>query len=119
MNLKLQQGVLRRQIKQNGKEYVFYRYGKNKFGEIDKEVKEEININGIFHESNGYVSVTTEDGAQYRSKKSPMIIAAFEDASKILIGDFLEYNGKVYEVTEITDINDFGIAGDISLEVKQ
>lgn len=117
MNLKMEKAKLCRELKRSGKEYKIYRKGKNEFGEPDDEPKEVGALLAIYHESNGYVSKSLGDTTSYRSKKQPMLLCLYEDATFLLIGDVVIINEKEMLVTGVTNIQEWGIIGDVSLEV--
>lgn len=103
-------------LKRYGKQFCFYRQGKNEYGEPTGN-KEEISVLGVFHEGAIYVSQNTNDGTKSRSKPQPQILILSDDNCKIKNGDNLQYGNNLYEVTELQDFNKLGIAFDISLEV--
>lgn len=120
LNTKFEAYKLERELKKLKTYYTIKRYGKNKFGEPDKENPITVcSILGLYHEENGYVKITTGETTQIRNKKQPRIMALFSDISKenILPEDFININNKVYKITDILDIQNWGIISDISLEV--
>ena len=56
MNTKFEAFKLQRQLARSGKEYRFYRAGKNAFGEPDRETQSEVgSLKGIYHEINYFL----------------------------------------------------------------
>lgn len=125
INTRFELYKLRRELKRSGYDFVFYRREKNEFGSPDGEPAEVLKVKGLYHETNSYKTITTYDGSTTVTEKSPMILCAVDDIkdSGISIGDFVEVkdnvfgNKKTMKFTGVTDILDFGIIADISLEV--
>lgn len=113
---------IRREIKRSGDTYKFQRHIENEFGEpiigiigMDDDV---CNIQGLYHEENSNVQITTGDTTQVRTKKIPMVLCEWEKvADKLLVGDFTIINRKVFKVTGVVNIQEWSIVADISLEV--
>lgn len=123
---------LKKQLAANGIDISFIRMIKNEYGEIIEDQNSVIKtIKGIYHEANGYVSETVSDATVYRSKKTPMILTDVENI-KILLGDadvpFTEVDYKlvtlklddnrIYSISGIVDVQEYGVAFDISLIKK-
>lgn len=111
---------MRRELKRSGKKFEFKRYKSNKFGEpiIDNDMITAVHTcSGLYHESNGYISVATGETTQTRTKKSPMILCLYEDATLLKIGDIVKINSKTCKVTGVINIQEWNIIADISLEV--
>lgn len=110
---------IERFIQTYGTEFVFERPIKNDYGEPTEE-KDEIFVVGVFHQTSGYVTKTLSDGTIKRTKPQPQILVPGElnELSKrVRIGDQLEYCSKHFEVVDMVDFNNLGIACDISLEL--
>lgn len=143
---------VRREIQRNGNEYVFYRNGKNEYGEPVGESDKVCIVKGIYHEERGYVSLKIQDGANIKSKSEPQILCVirqgddgydsgflvpFEveeegdivndqaedetdhDVSERVLkqGDIVRIGLQIYKVVNITDIQNYGIIANISLEL--
>ena len=129
INTKFEAYKLKRELKRSGKTYKIERYGVNEYGE---PIKGSINstskvgeFKGLYHEQNGYMQMSTTDTTQIISKKIPMIMCLFDDIKElnlkiddvIMIGeqdkniDFTEHR-----ITGVTNIQNWGIIADISLE---
>lgn len=105
------------QIKYNGDEYTFRRFGVDEYGQQSEEVTDTFTFKGIFHETVKYVSLAESDGARIFNVPASYILCLYEDGEPIKIDDQIEINEKVYRVTGKTDVNNFKVAFDISLEL--
>ena len=106
-----------RLLKTNGMEYTFTlmcedEYKQPKEGEV-------VTIKGIYHEANSFITVTASDSASVQRKKSPMILTLFnEEVEKLKQGDKVLINTVTYKVSGVLDIQNYGVAADISLEME-
>lgn len=105
-------------IKRSGCAYTFYRKSKNKFGEPTTEKSSVCTIKGLYHEENSFVSIVMDDTTVYRTKKQPKILCLYEDTevTRLTLGDTININGKTFKVSAITNIQEWNIVADISLE---
>lgn len=122
INTKFEAYKIKRELKRSGIDYEFKRYNQNKFGEPTGELKEIGRIKGIYHEetvANGIITITMKDNVQIRSKKSPMILCLYEDAASLVlkVGDIVKINNKSFKVVGISNIQEWNVIADISLEV--
>jgi hypothetical protein len=117
VNTKFEAYKIRRELKRTGKEYEFKRAELNDFKEPTKESVVVGKLTGLYHEQNSNVSITTGDTTQTRTKKVPMILCLYEDATFLKIGDIVKINSKTFKVTGIVNIQEWNIIADISLEV--
>ena len=110
---------IKRELKRSGIEYKFKRYKKNNFGEpiLDSGPDEVGSIRGLYHEQNGRIEITMGDTTQVRTKKVPMILCLYEDAASLFINDIVIINNKTFRVTGVSNIQEWNIISDISLEV--
>jgi hypothetical protein len=110
---------IKRELKRSGIEYEFKRSGKNEFGEPSDEPELVGKLNGLYHEQNSRIQVVTGDTTQIRTKKIPMILCLYEDAASLVleVGDSVMINEKTFKVTGVTNIQEWSIISDISLEV--
>lgn len=111
---------IQREIKRSGETYKFRRHTKNKFGEpvIDENRDSDVcNVQGLYHEENSNIQITTGDTTQVRTKKIPMVLCAWDEAKDLVVGDFTIINQKVFKVTGVVNIQEWSIVADISLEV--
>ena len=119
INTKFEAYKIKRELKRSGIDYEFKRSGLNDFGEPNNELITVGIIKGLYHEQNGNIQITTGDTTQIRTKKIPMILCLYDDAASLVlqVGDLLEINKKQFKVTGITNIQEWSIISDISLEV--
>lgn len=111
---------MKRELKRSGIDYEFKRFGKNTFGEpIDTQPKTVGTLKGLYHERNSNVEITTGDTTQVRTKKIPMILCLYEDTASLVlqVGDVVKINAKTFKVTGVTNIQEWNLISDISLEV--
>ena len=106
---------LKRQIQLHGSEFKFTHKGEDKYHRPLPPT--EISITGIYHETVTYQSKNTSDGSTTHKKSSPLILCSMTDGKLIATGDALSWNDAEYRVTGIEDIQQFGVACQISLEV--
>ena len=125
LNTRFEEYKLKRELKRNGTEVTFYRNKKNAFGEHVGELEVVAKLTGLYHETNGYVSLSVSDATVQRSVKLPMLLCLNDDvkAAGLVAGDYVKlpnatsFSTKTYYITGMVDISDFGIITDISLEV--
>lgn len=126
INTKFEAYKLRRELKRSGKIYKIERYGVNGYGEPVKNATSKVGeFKGLYHEQNGYMQMSTTDTTQVISKKIPMIMCLYEDIDNLnlKVDDFIQIGeccGNIdfseYRITDITNIQNWGIIADISLE---
>lgn len=125
INTRFELYKLRRELARNGKEYVFYRDLDNEFGEPVEDRVEILRITALYHETSSYKFTFTNDGTTTITEKKPMLLCALQDVngSDLKLGDYTEIVDNVYgdvkrlTFSGVTDIQDFGVIADISLEV--
>lgn len=119
INTQFEAYKIKRELKRSGIDYEFKRSGLNDFGEPDNELVTVGIIKGLYHEQNSNIQITTGDTTQVRTKKIPMILCLYDDAASLVlqVGDLLEINKRQFKVTGITNIQEWNIISDISLEV--
>lgn len=129
INTKFEAYKLKRELKRSGKTYKIGRYGVNEYGE---PIKGSINstscvgkFRGLYHEQNGYIQKSMMDTTQVISKKIPMIMCLYEDIDNLnlKVDDFIQIGEccrnidfSEYRIVGITNIQNWGIIADISLE---
>ena len=113
-----------RQIKWNGKSFTFIRYKENDYHEKNyNEVEMEVTLEGVFHEGGGYggmwnIELYSRDGGRTVSKMKPMILCLKTEESTVLkMDDVVKVGDYVYKVVEKNDIQNLGVAFEISLEI--
>lgn len=121
INTKFEAYKIKRELKRSGINYEFKRTKKNDFGEpIDADNPVIVGkLKGLYHEQNGAIKIMTGDTTQVRSKKVPMILCMYEDTARLVlqVGDIVKINSKTFKVTGVTDIQEWNLISDISLEV--
>ena len=119
INKKFEAYKISREIKRSGCSFTFKRKAKNDFNEPSEEAIIVGNLLGIYHEQNSNIAISTGDTTQYRTKKIPMILCLYSDVSKLElnVNDFVIFNSKTFKVTGITNVQEWSIVSDISLEV--
>lgn len=119
INKKFEAYKISREIKRSGCSFTFKRKAKNDFNEPSEEAIVVGNLLGIYHEQNSNIAISTGDTTQYRTKKIPMILCLYPDVSKLElnVNDFVIFNSKTFKVTGITNVQEWSIVSDISLEV--
>lgn len=126
INTKFEAYKLRRELKRSGKIYKIERYGVNGYGEPVKNATSKVGeFKGLYHEQNGYMQMSTTDTTQVISKKIPMIMCLYEDIKELdlKVDDFIQIGeccGNIdfseYRIVGITNIQNWSIIADISLE---
>lgn len=116
VNTKFEAYKIKRELLRSGKDYLFKRYGVNEFGEQNETVVYQKTVRGLYHEQNSSIAVKTSDATQIRNKKIPMILCLY-DNDNLKINDFVIINNKTFKVTGVTNIQEWNIICDISLEV--
>ena len=112
---------INRHIQWNGQNFTFYRYAKNKYGELSSDIECEFNFKGIFHDGGGYggmlnIELYERDGARIISKMKPMILCSYEDGIDLVIDDWAMIGGDKYKIVGKQDVKNLNIAFEISME---
>lgn len=113
-----------RQIKWNGKSFTFIRYKENDYHEKNyDEVEMEVTLEGVFHEGGGYggmlnIELYSRDGGRTVTKMKPMILCLkTEESTTLKMDDVVKVGDYIYKVVEKNDIQNLGVAFEISLEI--
>lgn len=112
---------VRRFIAHKGKSFTILRNRLNAYKEpIRDEYTEVCKIDGVYHEaSHSYMKETIGDQGRYTRLTDSMLLCMIdENSEKIEVADILYVGNKRYHVTKKVDVNNMGIAYDISLEYK-
>lgn len=119
VNKKFEAYKIRRELKRSGVDYEFKRNGKNEFGEPTNESSVIGSLKGLYHEQNSSIQITTGDTAKIRTKKVPMILCLYDDTASLAlqVDDVVIMNEKTFKVTGVTNIQEWNLISDISLEV--
>ena len=109
--------LVKRNILAHGQEFTFHRPELNQYNEPTSN-ETLITLQGLFHQTRGYITRNITDGTISRSQPQPMVLALVNPESQSLrINDYMLYCNNKYLVTGINDINNLGIALEISLEL--
>lgn len=119
INKKFEAYKIKRELKRSGIDYEFKRAELNKFKEPTNNLVSIGTLKGLYHEQNSNIEVVTGDTTQVRTKKIPMILCLYEDATSFVlkVGDKVSFNNKTYKVTGVVNVQEWNIITDISLEV--
>lgn len=119
VNAKFEAYKIQRELRRSGRTYEFKRCGTNAFKEPEGDPKPIGNLLCLYHEQTGATKITTGDTTQVRTKKVPMLLCLYDDASALhlQVGDQVTINSKTMKVTGIANIQEWCIVADISLEV--
>lgn len=119
INTKFEAYKIRREIKKSGKRFNIERKEKNEFGEPTGLIKFVGSFNGLYHEQNSNISITTGETTQTRNKKIPSILCLLDDLKylKADVGDYIKFNSKTFIITGMVNVQEWNIISDISLEV--
>lgn len=112
---------MRRQLKQSGIEYTFYKFVRDKYGQETLDEDHPVKLVGIYHETTSYASESASEASIVFTEKSPMLLTLFQDVKEkgIQEGDQVTINEVRYKVIAILDVQNFNQIADISLEVIQ
>ena len=83
-------------------------------------------IKALYHEETGFIRVGMTDTTNVRKapqsgqKKQPMLLCLWESVveADLKFGDYTMINGKKYTVSAVTNVQEWNIIADISLEVE-
>lgn len=108
---------LKRQLKMQGKSYDFSRVPLNEFGNPDLAATPTvISVDGIFHQSQGYVTITSTADSRILKKQTPMMLGLWTEMSVLKMGDKVTVSGIVYKLVEVINLSNMNFAADVSLE---
>ena len=96
INKKFEAYKISREIKRSGCSFTFKRKAKNDFNEPSEESIIVGNLLGIYHEQNSNIAISKLE---------------------LNVDDFVIFNSKTFKVTGITNVQEWSIVSDISLEV--
>lgn len=114
---KFQPHKVKRMVDTLGVMYQFNRDVLNKHKESTGEQELIAELKGVLHSTASYVTKTATDGSTITAKQSPQILTNDPKAKLLHIDDKVIIDNCIYKVTGVLDINMFGLAFDISLEV--
>ena len=118
INTRFEVYKLQRELRKSGVLYEFRRPHVDDFNQKSNEYEEDtIDVLGIYHEQNSYITLQSDESSVTRFKKIPMILCEYEQAKLIKKDDTVTINGKDLIVTGVTNVQEWGLIADISLEV--
>lgn len=132
VNRKFEVYKVKREIKQHGISFVFWRFPINEFGETDMSQGANYlcTIRGMYHEFTAHMTdtvviLTGTETAITRTKKTPQCLCEYDkvvfendngESDSIKIGDYVYYNNRVMKVTGLQNIMEWNMLVDISFE---
>lgn len=116
MNPSFERHKLTRFIKTHGRAYTFTSHGKNEFDEPSDETT-SVEVSGVFHETHEYISQSSSDAGTVVSKLSSWVMCLLEDTENLQKGMVVTIGGKDYKLVGFRDVQNFGVACDLSLEL--
>lgn len=117
---KFEQAKLNRMLSRYGVSYTFVRDNLNEFNEPNNgSIEQFIVMEGIYHENEMHISTnaTAKGEVRYRKQKQPLILCDYANAKKLKAGDWVAFGGVKYKVTNVRNVGNIGVYGDVSLEV--
>lgn len=109
---------IKRAVRVHGEEYTFSTPSMNEFGEPTEEVSTLV-LSGLWHTSNSFVQKTISEATRIHSKQQPQLICSYEDVKGLSKEAKLTHNERVYTISDIVDVGNFGTIADICLEEVQ
>lgn len=132
VNRKFELYKIKREIRRNGIPFVYWRFPKNQFGEVDKEQDPVYlcTIKGMYHEFTAHMTdtvvlLTGTETVTTRTKKVPQSLCEYDNLlfknsegkdDSIMIGDYVYYNYRVMRVTGLQNIMEWNTLVDVSFE---
>lgn len=132
INRKFELYKIKREIKRSGISFVYWRFPRNEFGEIDidKEPVYLCTIKGMYHEFTAhildtFVILSGTETVTTRTKKTPQSLCEYDNIlfknskgedDSIKIGDYVYYNYRVMRVTGLQNIMEWNTLVDVSFE---
>lgn len=132
VNRKFELYKIKREIKRNGIPFVYWRFPKNQFGEVDTE-KDPVylcTVKGMYHEFTAHMTDTVvilagTETATTRNKKTTQSLCEYDNIlfkneagedDSIKVGDYVYYNYKVMKVAGLRNIMEWNTLVDVSFE---
>ena len=110
---------IQRQLDCNGDDFTFKVVKEDKYHQPQES--DEVTIRGLYHETSSYLNETSSEGNIYRTIKTSQILtlmSLIEGDNNIPVGSTTKISGNTYKVTGIVNIDNLGVAADISLELQ-
>ena len=122
MNLKFESHKLEVQLKRSGTTFRLLKQMKNEFGELSGEYFAAGEIVGLYYNSAGtgaMSTITTGDTSSSRYKPNTGFVCLASEARRLELKpyDILQAHERYYRIQSLNDVNDFGYAYDVSIEV--
>lgn len=120
INTKFEAFKLKKLLLVNGINFNFKRRVLNDYNEFDqeKELEDIVVIKGIYHEQTVTTQIASDEGSQFRTEKTPMILCEYNEKLDLLNAkDLIFYNNHWYELQGIANLSNFNIIADIALRV--
>ena len=108
---------VKREILIHGSNVIVKRSVLDDYKESTGQEENVTTVRGLFHITKGYVNNTNGDSGKVRTKGQPMLLLLYDDSKQIKNDDFVIINNKKYKVTHISNIQEFNIVSDLSLEL--
>ena len=115
---------VKRLLEISGQDYEVLRRELNEYEE-PQEGGSIYTIRGILHSTVGYISTSLSEGSLTRSKPSNQILTLWKEipspsyisGKDLRAQDIIKVNGKTYRVSGVSNLGEFNLIADISLEV--
>lgn len=108
---------IKRQLQLNGIDLAFVHHGLDEYGQVSDDATGSVVVRGLFHTTNSFVSGTDSENARLSSKPQPMVLALYDEGKEVQKDDTVQIRENAYKVVKKNDVNNLGIALDISLEL--
>lgn len=111
--------ICKRNIKTHGVEISILRPQENRFEEPDyQRLSEAFTFRGLVHTTTIKPNHSVDDSGTHKSSGSAVaILLEFDDVNQPKVNDLCRYNGKLYLVVGVSDIENLHELLDITLEV--
>lgn len=107
---------IQRSIKIEGRSFTFIRYGLDEYKQRSNVPVANIEVKGIYHTTNVYIKESKREGARTKTKQQSLILMSYADGLQLQQDDVVQIEAGTYRVVEMNDVNNFGVAWDVSLE---
>lgn len=116
MNAAFERYKVQRLIQTQGQVFSFQEATLNEFNE-PVPTGRTVPLPGVYHETQGYVSLKSDDGGTVKTKPDSQILCLWESAQELKTGMLVKIQNKDYHLVDIRDIENFGVVCDLSLEL--
>lgn len=116
--LKMELLKVMREITVHGTEYEVVRMIKDEYGEDTGKSESIGTFKSLFHESVGNMrNASISDGTTTHGKAVSKVLLSWEDTKPVQNGDFFLINSNKYKVIEKSNVQEYNILCDITLEL--